>query len=79
MKSAEEISREKRLYYLANQEKIKRLNLERYRRKNAKLLRPGTSKLLSNELLPQDAFVFLGEDITWKKYYCYLRELRRGK
>lgn len=45
-------------------------------RRNPSRARYGTSGLLDNELLPEDAFVFLGKDISEERFRFYMRAIR---
>lgn len=61
-------------YYRKNKEKI--YARKRSGRRNPSRARWGINKLLDKQLLPEDAFVFLGKDISVKRFRYYMRAIR---
>lgn len=49
---------------------------KRNRKRNPAQARHGIDKLLNNELLPEDAFVFLGKDIDAKRFRFYMKAIK---
>lgn len=62
-----------REYYRKNAAKLRARKLGW---RNPSRARYGISKLLDNELLPEDAFVFLGKDISEERFHFYMRAIR---
>ncbi|GIK15023.1 MAG: hypothetical protein BroJett002_37300 [Candidatus Brocadia sinica] len=61
-------------YYRKNKEKI--YARKRSGRRNPSRARYGTSGLLDNELLPEDAFMFFGKDISEERFRFYMRAIK---